>query len=369
MANKSKTTKKSKQTSKFIITVILVIVCAIGYYYYENYYTKPEVKGELSFHFMMLGNEYAGDSVYVSAGDVDILIDAGSKKSSGKVISEYVDDYVTDGVLEYVIATHAHEDHIAGFNGEDGIFANFEVQNIIDFPKTNNSSKTLSDYYQSRDNEVALGANHFTALECYNNENGGKRVYDLTESIQMEILYNYYYDHNTKEENDFSVCVQFIHGTEKFLFTGDLEALGEEKLVEENDLSQVTLYKAGHHGSKTSSSKEFLSVIQPEYCVVCCCAGSVEYTQDFSVTFPSQKFIDNISDWTEKVFVPIMIDVEYNSSKGKYENADNYELLNGHVRIHSTESGIVVDCSNNNLYLKDTEWFKRNRNRPSNWAK
>ena len=68
----------------------------------------------------------------------------------------------------------------------------------------------------------------------------------------MEILYNYYYEEDATHENDYSVCVRFYHGSRQFLFTGDLEKSGEEKLAERYDFTQVELFKAGHHGSSTS---------------------------------------------------------------------------------------------------------------------
>ena len=69
----------------------------------------------------------------------DVLIDAGSRKNSAKAITEYVNQFCDDGILEYVIATHAHQDHIAGFVGTKeipGIFDAYECQTIIDFSKT-----------------------------------------------------------------------------------------------------------------------------------------------------------------------------------------------------------------------------------------
>ena len=69
---------------------------------------------DLLIHFMELGNKFTGDSIYIKAGDTDILIDAGSRASSSTTISEYIDTYCTDGILEYVIVTHAHQDHIPG---------------------------------------------------------------------------------------------------------------------------------------------------------------------------------------------------------------------------------------------------------------
>ncbi|MBQ8434340.1 MAG: bacterial Ig-like domain-containing protein, partial [Clostridia bacterium] len=70
---------------------------------------------DLQIHFLELGNQRTGDCTYIKAGNTDILIDAGSYYDSTITISNYINQYVTDGILEYVIATHAHEDHIAGF--------------------------------------------------------------------------------------------------------------------------------------------------------------------------------------------------------------------------------------------------------------
>lgn len=343
---------------------------------------------EMSFHFMMLGNEKAGDCVYVKAGETDILIDAGSRLSSVSSIQTYINQYMTDTVLEYVIITHSDQDHIDGFvrsNTKPSIFDLYECQTIIDFNRSNKELLTekgnptlLSEYYTSRDEEVANGATHYTALDCYNETNGAKRVFEFSEDMSMEILYNYYYEHNSSDENNYSVCVMFKHNDKNFLFTGDLEEEGEEYLVEYNTLPQVELFKAGHHGSQTSSNDCLLSVIKPKISVACCCAGSVEYTQNSANTFPSQAYINRIAPYTDKVFVPVYIKTKYNEIKEKYENDGEYIQLNGNVLVRSLsesvdENGgviaqkVVYVGSNNSLKLKDTEWFKKNRTMPSAW--
>ena len=151
---------------------------------------------------------------------------------------------------------------------------------IIDFPRTNKSTKTYQKYLEKREAEVSAGATHYTALQCWNETDGAKRVYELADGIEMEILYNYFYEHDSSDENNYSVCLLFNQGDKHFLFTGDLEEEGEEYLVEYNELPKVELFKAGHHGSGTSSTDTLLSVIDPEIICVCCCAGSVEYTQN-----------------------------------------------------------------------------------------
>ena len=111
-------------------------------------------------------------------------------------------------------------------------------------------------------------------------------------------------------------------------------------------------------------------------CVVCCCAGSVEYTDNLSRTFPTQDMIDRIAPYTDKVYVPITIEIQ--QTKGTetpnditdddYENKGEYKLLNGNIVIISdAEKGVYAECSNNNTLLKDTEWFKQYRKMPNAW--
>lgn len=318
----------------------------------ENNNDNVIVFGDLTVAFLETGNKYTGDSIYVKAGDTDLLIDAGSRNSSSTTISNFINQYISDNVLEYVIATHAHQDHIAGFVGtknDPGIFDLYEVKNIIDFPMTNATSQVYNNYVSKRDYEVSLGAVHYTALECYNNENGASRIINLSEDVTLEILYNYYYDHKTSNENNYSVCVMITHGNKKFLLTGDLEDEGEEKLVEYNELSKVDVYKAGHHGSYTAGSDKLLEVIDPDIVCICCCAGSDEYTDNPLNMFPAQDFISRICKYTDQVFVTTLA------------TESGFESMNGNIVITSNSTGLVVNCSNNNIILKDTEWFKKNR--------
>lgn len=345
-------------------------------------------EGEMSFHFMMLGNDYAGDCVYVKAGETDILIDAGSRISSVKTIKNYINQYVQDNTLEYVIVTHADQDHIDGFVGtsnNQSIFDLYVCNTIIDFNLSNKSLLTdkgnptlYSKYLTSRDEEVENGATHYTALQCYNNQDGAKRVYEFSDSMSMEILYNYYYENNSSDENNYSVCVLFRHGSKSFLFTGDLEEDGEKYLVQYNTLPEVELFKAGHHGSATSSNDCLLSVIKPKISVACCCAGSVEYTQNFANTFPTQAYINRIAPYTNRVYVPVAIGVTFNEQKNKYVNDGQIKQLNGNIIVRSPSdtldendkiqvNPVIVMGSNNDTLLKDTDWFKNNRTMPNAW--
>lgn len=370
------------------VSILAFIIGAVGAFFGYCMITKPlndvYVSGDLNIHFLELGNIYTGDCTYIKAGDVDILIDAGSAESSAPAISNYINQYVTDGKLEYVIATHAHKDHIGAFlstgsNG-GGIFARYQVETIIDFPKTNQKLLTekgnptlYSKYLSARNAEVDAGAVHYNALDCYNNVGEAKRIWDLGFGIEMEILYNYYYDHPTSDENNYSVCLMINQGTKHFLFTGDLENespdKAEEKLVtyyaENHDgLPHCEVYKGGHHGSKTSSSDALLNAITPEIVCVCCCAGTSEYTDDQPNQFPTQEFINRVAPHTEKVYVTTMVD---NYVASGWSSNGTVKSMNGNIVVTSNSQGTTVNCSNNNIYLKDTDWFRENRTTPPAW--
>ena len=349
---------------------------------------------DLQIHFLELGNDCAGDSIYIKAGDTDILIDAGSLASSAPVIIDYVNNYCTDGSLEYVIATHAHKDHISGFAGEsksmvnhkgdtvsrNGVLYYYDVDNIIDFAyqgevkKTdiakgvlatdnkeasssnyNVSNSVYGKYLLSREYAISNGAIHNTAKELWDNN---QTTLTLADGITMDILYNYYYFNPSNDENNYSVCTMINYNDHHFMLTGDLEKEGEEYLAQYYDNSSAAktlphcdLFKAGHHGSPTSSNDCLLSKITPDICCVCCCAGSTEYTVASDNTFPSQAFINRISKYTEQVYVTSL----YNSS------TNSFSSMNGNIIVSAGyldgSFGVGLSASNNLTILKDTEWF------------
>ncbi len=323
---------------------------------------EEQKNDELSIHFLELGNYYAGDSVYIKAGEYDILIDAGSRASSSTTIKNYINQYCTDGKLEYVIATHAHEDHISGFVGNSsnpGILDLYECDVIIDYALKNTTSKISAEYEAKRDRLVASGTTHYTAKDCVDGTNGATSKFQLTENISFEILNQKYYHQKSSDENNYSVCLQFNYEEEYFLFTGDLEEAGEASLVELNALPHCKVFKGGHHGSKTSSNEALLAAITPEVVCVCCCAGSSEYTNNLDNMFPTQAFIDRVALHTERIYVTTLATYEIATSGDmEYPKVNGFKSMNGNIVVTlDKEKEVIVNCSNNDIILKNSEWF------------
>ncbi|MDR2699090.1 MAG: MBL fold metallo-hydrolase [Candidatus Methanoplasma sp.] len=329
--------------------------------------TTPVIKDEeLSIHFLELGNKYTGDSVYINYGEIDILIDAGSRTDSSTTIINYINDHIKDNKLEYVIATHAHQDHIAGFystGSSVGVLDNFEIGIVIDYPRSDATSATRTNYERTRDLRCT---EHFTALQCYNNEGNAKRIYELGPGVTMEILYQRYYVEKASTENNYSVCLMIVQNGKQYLFTGDLEKAGEDSLAdfyqnqpERNGLGHCVLYKGGHHGSSTSSNVKLLEAITPEYVIICTCAGSPEYTTNPLNQFPTQEFVNRIAVYTEKVYVTTLM-VNYSGNV--------FQSMNGNVIFLVKDGEITIICSGDDKVLKDTEWFQNNRTAPAAWA-
>ena len=403
----AKKTKKLSLGTSLITAILCLIIGAVAgvasnIYLFNETYEIPTTEAaltnietgnfdvdviknqELSIHFIELGNKYTGDCTLIKVGDVEILIDAGSRTSSIEPIYNYVNQYV-EGELDFVVVTHAHQDHYAGFatsENTNSLFDLFNVRTIIKFSQSN--QKTDAKMFSNFNREVnqtatEKGTEVYTALQCYDSESVGNvnstgeiglhRTYNLSSDISLNILFHEYYENPAHSENDYSVCFMIKQNNQPkdnyYLFTGDLEEDGEESLVEyyKQDYSSepinVSLYKAGHHGSKTSSSETLLAFFNPKVVCVCCCAGSSEYTSKIENQFPTQQFIDRIAQHTDQVFVTTLC-LDYN--KGSYTS------FNGNIVVYTNSNKqLVVACANNNTILKDTEWFKANRICPESW--
>lgn len=264
-----------------------------------------------------------GDSIYIKSGDFDMLIDAGQKED-GPNINKLLLSYCDDKKLDVLIGTHGHGDHLGGFS--NGALNNINsVGLIIDYGYADGgNSKT---YESIRDSYVKLGAKYYSAYDCVNYTNGGQKKYKFSDDLSLEVLNtNQYAKTGSKatsdNENDYSVVVKLQFKNHSYLFSGDIsgdELIFEESLMKE-DIENITVYKAAHHGSSThnTNSKRFLEFINPEICLIS--AAIVDSFNPFANDHPSKIFLSRLYELNK---ISSSRNVYFNGTMGTIHLVDN----------------------------------------------
>lgn len=227
-------------------------------------------RSNLQVHFIDVGQ---GDSILIDFGKNEILIDGG-EKSSGVV--NYINPYI-EGPLEAIIATHPHADHIGGLIK---VLDGFPVKEIW----LNGDTSTSKTYKQFMAAVKLEGANVYEAREgdviSLNNLN-------FTILNPPPILF--------KDINNNSIVLWLEHGDTTFLFAGDAEHEAEAVMLATGNNLQAQIFKAGHHCSKTSSSKAFLKVVKPRE-AICMVGKNNRYGH------PHQETLTNLKEIGARVY-------------------------------------------------------------------
>lgn len=143
------------------------------------------------------------------------------------------------------ISPHGDYDHIGeGLN----LVNNFKIKNVIfNNDSYNNIEKELIKALQEK------------KIKYYQN------IKELnTKSNKLYFLNNKLYDN----ENNNSNVIYFNYNNIKMLFMGDAGIEVEEDILEEYNIDNIDILKVGHHGSKTSSSQNFIDNINPRYSII-----------------------------------------------------------------------------------------------------
>lgn len=211
------------------------------------------VEGTLQLHFFDVGQ---GDAALIQFPDGrNALIDAGPNASADELL-QYLRELGVSRI-DYLIASHPHEDHIGGMD---------EVVNAL----------AIGEIYMPR-----LASDLTPTTKAYERlltaiQNKGltiKRCRPLTDIIReegtsLQVLSSDEAVH--QDLNNSSAVVKLTFGNCRVLFTGDIEAEAETALLEANRDVAADLLKVGHHGSSTSTSEAFLQAVSPRFAVISC---------------------------------------------------------------------------------------------------
>lgn len=210
---------------------------------------------ELMVHFVDVGQ---GDCCLVmTPGGHAFLFDTGGTRDGTFDVGARVDvPYLLHyGVrrLDAVFLTHAHEDHAAGCGA---------ILHKIPVGKVYTAGEGLSAYARS----MRLGDND-PVLQKFEMARQGSRL--QVDGVTIEVLYVPAIAADQPAGNEASNVYRVSYGRASFLFTGDLTKEREHNLLQAGINPESTVIKAGHHGSDTSSSEEFLQAVHPGFAVFC----------------------------------------------------------------------------------------------------
>ena len=216
---------------------------------------------EMQVHFIDVGQ---GDSALViTPHGRAFMVDTGGVREGSYDIGSRVDvPYLLHyGVqkLDYIFLTHAHDDHAGGVKG---------ILTKIPVGAIGIGHEGAGDYLQ------AFGTGEIGKIK--------KLLVPLQEGSSIELdgvrIDMLYSPESRKVQesqlqatgNEFSNLIRVSYGEASFLFTGDLVAEQEQQVLANGTNVASTVLKVGHHGSRTSSSQEFLTAVNPGWAVISC---------------------------------------------------------------------------------------------------
>ncbi|WP_087975147.1 ComEC/Rec2 family competence protein [Oceanobacillus rekensis] len=219
---------------------------------------------EMQVHFIDVGQ---GDSILIQTPlNRTILIDAGPPKAGEKIVS-YLEKLHIDKI-DLFIATHPDIDHIGGILK---VMKTIEVEEILDTGKLH-PTKTFANYISEiRKQKIPVKiAEKNVPIEI-----------DPMVTIDVWNAYERY-----KNNNKSSIVLKVTYGDVDFLLMSDVEQQQEKAFLKEYDV-RAEILKVAHHGSKTSSSLNYLKAVNPEVAIL-------TYSKENNYGHPVNRVIENL---------------------------------------------------------------------------
>jgi len=242
---------KSKRSPQSIIIFLLLLVLAYVLADLQKEPVNMPVHTDgLAVHFIDVGQ---ADCALLLCGNEAMLIDGGNVADSD-LIYAYLQKYNVNH-LKYIVNTHAHEDHVGGLAGA----LNEATIDYAFAPVAEYDTKAFRDYVkyvQAQNKQITIPSP------------GDKLTLGEAEVTVLAPLEDY------EDTNNTSIVMRVVYGETSFLFTGDAEVLSEQAMLNSGRNLQSTVLKVGHHGSSTSTSDDFLRIVNPEYAVISCETGN-----------------------------------------------------------------------------------------------
>ena len=254
--------KKKNNNLRIFNGIFILLLTIFGTFLYYNKPSTSNIEnGNLQVYFIDVGQ---ADAIMIRVKDEYVLIDAGNN-SDGPLLVDYFQDLgITE--FQYVIGTHPHEDHIGGM---DDIISNFSIENFY-MPDVITTTKTFEDVLDALDSKQ---------VELETPQIGD--TFNLGDAI-FEVMH---ISDDDSDLNNTSIVLKLTYGNNKYLFMGDATDSVEKDIINDDNDIEADVIKIGHHGSKYSSTAEFIKKVNPEYAII-------SVGQNNSYDHPSTSTID-----------------------------------------------------------------------------
>lgn len=204
--------------------------------------TSPETGFEV--HYIDVGE---ADSALIVCDGHAMLVDGGNVGDSS-LIYTYLKNRGID-YLDYVICTHAHEDHVGGLSGA----LNYATAGKVYCPVTEYGSRAFENFVKY----VTKQGLSITVPTLGETFTLGSATAQIIGPVRA-----------TDNVNNTSIVFRIQYGETSFLFTGDAEREEEQEIISAGYELKSTVLKVGHHGSSSSTSYPFLYYTEPLYAVI-----------------------------------------------------------------------------------------------------
>ena len=225
---------------------------------------SDNVKGDLVIKMLNVGQ---GDAILIQTKSQNILIDTSDTDERDKLRAEL--DKAGVKKIDKLILSHAHADHIGGAKL---VIEDYNVKEVYN-DGTDRGKYNVYNGYITAAKKKKIPVKTLQAGDKLNFGNKVSfEVFYPTEELRAKFAAE-------KDYNDTSIVGKLTYGDFSMLFTGDAEKVAENEQLNSSYKKKLksTVFKAPHHGSKTSAGADYMKAVSPE-CVVISAGGPSDPT-------------------------------------------------------------------------------------------